>query len=139
MTKAANTKTKLVTYIFSAAVVLALVLIVLGAALAPPTPEKVVSNLLAGLAAQNLDALAESVSRPLFEDLQAAARSENESRWQTYWENGPTLFEHYQIDETFIAGDQAVVTVFYGPGLIQTEEFHLRRESKHWQVFTIGD
>jgi hypothetical protein len=128
-----------VTYISTGAVVLVLALIVLVAALSPPAPENVVSDMLDSLARKDVQSLEKVVSSPVLKDLQATTLAVDESRWQLFWQDGSQLFEHYRIDEVQIDGDQAVVTVYYGPGLIQADDFLLRREGRRWKVYGTTD
>ncbi|HBI57381.1 MAG TPA: hypothetical protein DG577_05920 [Firmicutes bacterium] len=139
MTKPDNSRTKLLTYISTGAVVLVLALIVLVAALSPPAPENVVSDMLNSLARKDVQAMEKFVSSPVLENLQATTLTVNESRWQLFWQDGSQLFEHYRIGEVVISGDQAVVTVYYGPGLIQADDFLLHREGRRWKVYGITD
>ena len=134
-----NSRKKILTFIFTGSLVFVFALVVLGAALSPPTPEHVVSDILAGLADQDLQALEENVTQSVQRNLQAAVLAEDESRWQLFWSDGPQLFEQFRIDEVSTVGDQAVVTVYYGPGLIQAADFILLRVGKRWKVSGISD
>jgi hypothetical protein len=137
LTNADKTKKPLTAYIVSGAVVLVLAAVVLIAALSPPAPEKVVSGMLDSLAKQDLGALEKFVSPSVLEEM--AALSEDQSRLQAFWQEGAQLFSQYQLGETAVSGDQAMVTVYYGPGLIQVEDFILRREGWRWRVSGLGD
>lgn len=139
MTKPDNSQTKLKTYIFTGAVVLVLALIVLLAALSPPAPESVVSDMLHSFARQDIQALEKCVSSSILEDLQATTLKAEESRWQLFWQDGAELFQHFKVEKADISGDEAVVTVYYGPGLIQADDFFLRREGRGWKVYGATD
>lgn len=139
MTKPDNSQTKLKTYIFTGAIVLVLALIVLLAALSPPAPESVVSDMLHSFARRDIQALEKCVSRPVLEDLRATTLKADESRWQLFWQDGSELFQSFEIEKADISGDQAVVTVYYGPGLIQADDFLLRREGRGWKVYGTTD
>lgn len=139
MTKPENSRPKFVTYITTGAVVLVLALIVLLAALSPPGPEVVVNRMLDSLAQKDVKSLEKYLSNPILEYFQESALGEDAARWQALLNDGSQLFQQYSIDEATITGDQAIITVNYGPGLIQDYEFLLRREGRRWKVYGIHD
>lgn len=125
--------------ISTVAVTLVLTLIVLFAAFSPPSPEGVVNGMLNCLAEQDAEGLNKYVSGSALADLQAAAAGPSSSRWNMFWDNGAELFEDFRIGEVQISGNQAVVIVYFGPGLIQEEEFILRQENRRWKVYDINE
>ncbi|NLO88669.1 MAG: DUF4878 domain-containing protein [Firmicutes bacterium] len=121
-------------FITTGAVTLVLALIVVYAALTPQPPEMVVSGMLDSLAQQDYGAAEKYVAGPAREQLQAAAESVSNSRWNLFWDEGAELFAQYRIGEVQVTGDEAEVLVYYGPGLIQEEIFHLRKVDGRWKV-----
>ena len=132
MTKPENSRPRLITYITTGAVVLVLALIVLLAALSPPVPENVVSAMLVSFTRKDVKSLEKYLSNPVREYFQESALGEDAARWQVLLNDGSLLFKQYRIGEVTITGDQAVITVYYGPGLIQADDFLLRREGRRW-------
>lgn len=120
-------------------VVILLSLIVLIAILTPPAPEKVVGDMLEGLAKQDLKAIEETVTAEIYTEIQTNISQVEESLWPRFLADGQHLFENYEIGDVIIEGSGAQVTVFYGPGFIQTQSFHLRKEGKSWLVSGLGD
>ena len=121
------------------AVVLVLSLIVLIALLTPPAPEKVVGDMLEGLAKQDLDAVEGTVTAELYTEMQIQVSQEQESVWPRLLTDGELLFTNYEIGDVTIEGSKAQVTVYFGPGLIQVQNFHLVKEGKHWLVSGLGE
>ena len=137
MTKPENSRPKLVTYITTGAVVLVLALIVLLAALSPPAPENVVSGMLDSFTRKDIKSLEKYLSNPVLDYFQESAIGEDAFRWQALLQDGPQLFENYFVHDAIITGDRATITVNYGPGLIQADDFLLRREGRRWKIYGI--
>src|SRR5690554_6429415 len=114
------------------AVTLVLALIVLFAALAPSSPEGVVSRMLDSLAKQDFDAFKQTVA--LSAEELTSEQNLDSSRWELLWNQGPELFKDYRIGQVQVSGDEAQVLVYYGPGLIQEELFSLRKVDGRWRV-----
>lgn len=125
-------------YATSGGVILVLALIVLLAALAPPAPEKVVSDLLVGFANQDRVAVENAVTSPLFAEIMLSAET-SDSPWPLFWSDGQRLFEDFRIADAVVEGDRATITVLYGPGFIRVQDFQLQREGKSWLVVGLGD
>lgn len=134
-----NPRAKRATYIITGAVVLVLLAIVLAAALSPAAPENVVSGMLNSLARSDVEGLRGYVTDSVLKSTQLTALSGEESPWQLFWRDGAQLFAHYRVEEAVVQGDRAEVTVYYGPGLIQSGEFILCREGRRWKVCGASD
>lgn len=134
-----NPRAKRATYIITGAVVLVLLAIVLAAALSPAAPENVVSGMLNSLARSDAEGLRGYVTDSVLKSTQLTALSGEESPWQLFWRDGAQLFAHYRVEEAVVQGDRAEVTVYYGPGLIQSGEFILCREGRRWKVCGASD
>lgn len=138
MTEPQGSQNKRLTYIITGAVALVLTLVVLAATFSPPGPENAVTGMLKSFASKDAQALEEFVYPSVLDSVQSQ-EPDNESRWQVFWREGHQLFQHYNIDEAEFNGDEAVVTVYYGPGLIQADDFLLRREGRQWKVYGVKD
>ncbi len=136
MTQPKGPQRKLLVLGSTVAVILVFTLIVLFAALSPPSPEGVVSNMLDSLARQDMEAFEQGVSQAIREDV-ASTHGLDSSRWEVLWTQGPELFKSYRIGEVKVSGDEAEVRVYFGPGLIQEERFFLRKLDGGWQVIDI--
>jgi len=110
--------------------------IVLAAALSPPGPERVVSEVLDSFVQQNDEALNNNLTDSYARLLQDA---QGNMLWTRFWENGEELFADYRLGETRISGDEAQILVYYGPGFIQELEFTLRRDGRRWKVTGLED
>lgn len=139
MTKPEDSRKNIIMLATTAAITLILALIVLFAALAPPSPERVVSNMLESIAQQDANELEKFAGGSALTSLKAASVSQDNSPWRNYWDNGAILFEDFRIGAIERSGDQASVLVYYGPGLILDAEFILRRENRHWKVIDLTD
>jgi hypothetical protein len=133
MTQPDEPRKKLVVLGSMLAVTLVLSLIVLFAALAPPSPEGVVSDMLDSLARQDIEAFEQTVALSARQQL-VSVQSLDSSRWEVFWNQGPELFQEYRIGQVQISGDEAQVLVYFGPGLIQQEVFYLRKLEGRWRV-----
>lgn len=133
MTQPDEPRKKLVVLGSMLAVTLVLSLIVLFAALAPPSPEGVVSDMLDSLARQDIEAFEQTVALSARQQL-VSVQSLDSSRWEVFWNQGPELFKEYRIGQVQISGDEAQVLVYFGPGLIQQEVFYLRKLEGRWRV-----
>ncbi|MGI6364241.1 MAG: hypothetical protein ACOX2G_00540 [Bacillota bacterium] len=133
MTQPDEPRKKLVVLGSMVAVTLVLSLIVLFAALAPPSPEGVVSDMLDSLARQDIEAFEQTVALSARQQL-VSVQSLDSSRWEVFWNQGPELFQEYRIGQVQISGDEAQVLVYFGPGLIQQEVFYLRKLEGRWRV-----
>lgn len=123
----------------TAAVTLVFVVIVLFAAFSPPPPEGVVSGMLESFAAGDANRLKTYIAGSAEESLLAAIESQENSRWRTFWDDGQELFREFRVGEVLVRGNQAVVTVYYGPGLILEEEFVLYRTKGSWKVYEFNN
>ncbi|HOC07025.1 MAG: hypothetical protein ACOX21_00890 [Bacillota bacterium] len=139
MTEPKDSRNKRLTYIITGAVTLVLTLVVLAATFSPPTPENAVTGMLDSFVHKDVETLEKYVHPSVLESVQAQVSVYSDSLWQVFWQDGDLLFEHYNVDEAVINGDEAVVTVYYGPGLIQADDFLLRREGRNWKVYDVKD
>ncbi|HQE02734.1 MAG TPA: DUF4878 domain-containing protein [Bacillota bacterium] len=139
MTEPKDSQNKRLTYIITGAVTLVLTLVVLAATFSPPTPENAVTGMLDSFVHKDVETLEKYVHPSVLDSVQAEDFENDESLWQVFWREGHQLFEHYNVDEAVINGDEAVVTVYYGPGLIQADDFLLRREGRNWKVYDVKD
>lgn len=139
MTKPNENQNKGTTYIISGAVTLVLVLVILGAIFSPPAPENAVSGMLDSFAHKDAQALEKYVHSSVLDSIQVEELGRDDSLWQVFWRDGDQLFDFYNIGEAKIDGDVAHVTVYYGPGLIQEDDFLLRREGRQWKVYGVND
>ena len=133
MTQPDEPRKKLVVLGSMVAVTLVLSLIVLFAALAPPSPEGVVSDMLDSLARQDIEAFEQTVALSARQQL-VSVQSLDSSRWEVFWNQGPELFQEYRIGQVQLSGAEAQVLVYFGPGLIQPEVFSLRKLEGRWRV-----
>lgn len=124
---------KLFVIIASSILICILAVIVIFAFLSPAQPEAVVSGMLQSFAQQDIEQLETFISDSALQII-LNDRSNEDSRWLTYWRNGEDLFYDFRVAEVDINGDEAVVLVYFGPGLILDEEFVLNKKNKHWQV-----
>jgi len=122
-------------FLTTAAVTLVLALIVLFAALSPPSPEGVVSGMLTSLASQDTDSLEDFLSDSAQGEMLAASESLTSSRWRTFLTEGRELFSDFKIGAVSISGNEAEVVVYCGPGLIQEEVFLLQKIDRRWKVY----
>lgn len=111
MTQPDEPRKKLVVLGSMVAVTLVLSLIVLFAALAPPSPEGVVSDMLDSLARQDIEAFEQTVALSARQQL-VSVQSLDSSRWEVFWNQGPELFQEYRIGQVQISGDEAQVLVY---------------------------
>ena len=134
-----DSRKRLMVIISTGAVTLVLALIVIFAAISPMSPEGVVRGMLESISVQDTEALELYVAGAALKNLQAAAEIQEPSRWRLFWDNGDVLFGEFRVGEVNITGDTAFVIVYYGPGMIQEEEFSLARENRQWKVIDINN
>ncbi|HPZ23117.1 MAG TPA: DUF4878 domain-containing protein [Bacillota bacterium] len=139
MTEPKDSQNKRLTYIITGAVTLVLTLVVLAATFSPPTPENAVTGMLDSFVHKDVETLEKYVHPSVLDSVQAEDFENDESLWQVFWREGHQLFQHYNIEEAEFNGDEALVTVYYGPGLIQADDFLLRREGRKWKVYGVKD
>ncbi len=139
MTEPKSNQNKLVTYIVTGAVTLVLAVVVLVAIFSPPAPENAVGGMLDSFAHKDAQALEKYVHSSVLDSVQIEPLGSDVSPWQIFWRDGGQLFDYYNISEAKIDGDEAHVTVNYGPGLIQEDDFLLRREGRQWKVYGVND
>ena len=138
MTEPKDSRNKRLTYIITGAVTLVLPWWFWPRPF-PPTPENAVTGMLDSFVHKDVETLEKYVHPSVLESVQAQVSVYSDSLWQVFWQDGDLLFEHYNVDEAVINGDEAVVTVYYGPGLIQADDFLLRREGRNWKVYDVKD
>jgi hypothetical protein len=132
-----NSRKQLMVVISTVAVTLVLALIIVFAAFSPASPEGVVIGMLESIIKQDFARLETFVAGDALTGLQSAVETQEFSRWRLFWENGKQLFDEFRVGEVKVTKNQATVVVYYGPGMIQEEEFVLQREKRQWKVVDI--